>query len=279
MDWLTIAKSLPYEGKRKIKHCALDASMLVSHGQKGYSAYCFRCGPVGFEPHGVLSIAQVLERRKATEELRTSGVVMPRDFSLDIPAPARLWLQKAGITAATAEFYGIGYSKYVNRVIVPVWEDMQLVAVIARRIDKVGPKYVAKMRGSNEYFTSAADPTEAATVVVTEDVLSSIRCGAVYRSYALLGTSTGAASIAGLSSRLEGMADVPPAIAVWLDPDRAGRTASRKLARALRVAGWDAYEVRSERDPKYYSNANIKEFVEGARHHTPKGDEDTEGLL
>lgn len=274
MDWLEIAKSLPYGTKRKVKHCAADRSMIVSHGQKGYSAHCFRCGPVGFEPHGVLTIAQVLERRKATEELATSGVVMPRDFTLDIPPPARLWLQKAGVTAATAEFYGIGYSAYTNRVIVPVWEDMQLVAVLARRIDKIGPKYVAKMRSSNEYFTSATQPTECTTVVVTEDVLSSIRCGATFRSYALLGTGASTATIAGLSRRVEASGSVSPAIAVWLDPDKAGQGASKKYVRALRLAGWDAYAVRSDRDPKYYSNADIKEFVQGARHHTPSGDEE-----
>jgi len=248
--------------------------MIVSHGQKGYSAHCFRCGPVGFEPHGVLSIEQVLERRKATQELQTSGVVMPRDFTLDIPPPARLWLQKAGVTAATAEFYGIGYTAYTNRVVIPVWDDMKLVAVLARRIDKIGPKYVAKMRSSNEYFTSATEPTECTTVVVTEDVLSSIRCGASYRSYALLGTSTGTGSVAGLCIRLAAQQAPSVRVAVWLDPDKAGRVASRKLVRALSLAGWDAYAVRSERDPKYYSNADIKEFVQGARHHAPSGDEE-----
>lgn len=274
MDWLELAKSLPYDGRKKVPHCAADRSMIVSHGAKGYSAHCFRCGPVGWEPHGVLTIAQVLERRKATEELRTSGVVMPRDFTFDIPPPARLWLQKAGITAETAEFYGIGYTPYTNRVIVPVWEDMQLVAVLARRIDMIGPKYVAKMRSTNEYFTSATEVADRTTVVVTEDVLSAIRCGASFRSYALLGTAAGPVSVAGLHVRLAAQQAVGVRVAVWLDPDKAGRVAARKLVRALCLAGWDAHAVRSERDPKYYSNADIKEFVQGARHHTPSGDEE-----
>lgn len=248
--------------------------MIVSHGVKGYSAYCFRCGPIGFAPHGVLTIEQVLERRKATQEMQARGVAMPPDFTLDIPAPARLWLQKAGVTAATAEFYGIGYSAKVNRVVIPVWEHQRLVAVLARRIDKTGPKYIASMRGSNEFFTSASAPAESATVVVTEDVLSAIRCGATYRSYALLGTSTGSGSIAGLCNRLDGQQAADIRVAVWLDPDKAGRVAARKLVRSLCLAGWDAYAVRSERDPKYYSNAEIKEFVSGARHHTPSGDEE-----
>lgn len=248
--------------------------MLVSHSTKGYSAYCFRCGPVGFEAHGVLSIKQVLERRKADEALAQGGVRMPRDFTVDIPAPARLWLQKAGVTAPTAEFYGIGYSPSTNRVIIPVWEDMQQVAVLARAVDGTKPKYIAAMRSSNEYFTSATEPTEAATVVVTEDVLSAIRCGATYRSYALLGTGAGPTTIAGLSKRLETVAGASPTVAVWLDPDKAGRSASKKYIRALRLAGWDAHAVLSDRDPKYYSNADIKEFVEGARHHTPSSDEE-----
>lgn len=248
--------------------------MLVSHTVRGYSAYCFRCGPVGFEPHGTLSIEQVLERRKADKALRENGVNMPRDFTFDIPPPARLWLQKAGVTAHTAEFYGIGYSPTTKRVIVPVWEDMKLVAVLARSVDGTKPKYIASMRSSNEYFTSASEPTEDTTVVVTEDVLSGIRCGAVFRSFALLGTGASPATIAGLSKRVEGLSGVPPAIAVWLDPDKAGQGASKKYVRALRLAGWDAYAVRSDRDPKYYSNAQIKEFVLGARHHPPSGDEE-----
>jgi hypothetical protein len=271
MDWLSIAKALPFEGKRKVKHCGSDRTMLVTHGRVGFSAHCFRCGPVGFKKHGPLSIAQLLERRKANDELQTGGVSLPADFTLEIPAQARLWLQKAGVTAETAAFYGIGYSKRTHRVIIQIWEAGVMVAVLARAVDGSKPKYIAHMRGTNEYFTSATEPTEAATVVVTEDVLSAIRCGAVYRSVAILGTGASSAAVAGLSARL---ADASGAtIAVWLDPDRAGRVASRRIVRALRLAGWDAYAVRSERDPKYYSNAEIKEIVLGAGHHASPGDE------
>lgn len=269
--WLEIAKSLPYGAKRKVKHCATDRSMLVSHGDRGFSAHCFRCGPVGFEPHGTLSIEAVLERRRAGEALARGEVRYPSDFTPDIPTAARLWLSRAGVTAPTAEFYGIGYSPKTGRVVVPVYEDGVLVAVLLRSVNGDKPKYIANMRSNNEYFTSGS--AETGTVVVTEDVLSAIRVGDSYTSIAMLGT---AVSLVGLGPRLEKLG--AQHVAVWLDPDKAGRLAARKLARAVSLAGWPVSTVRSDRDPKYYSNADIKEFVQGARHHTPSRDEKSEGV-
>ena len=65
--------------------------MLVSHNDTGYSAYCFRCGPVGFDPHGYQSIAEIARLKELNAEASVPQTKeLPNDFTLEIPM--RYWL-------------------------------------------------------------------------------------------------------------------------------------------------------------------------------------------
>ena len=94
-------------------------------------------------------------------------------------------------------------------------------------------------------------------MVVTVDFLSAVRVGRIARkAVALLGTSANAEQLAAI---LKGVRR----IAIWLDPDKAGRTAGHKLSRTLQLQGFSVQSIRTERDPKFYSNAEIRRILNG----------------
>ncbi|RZI38064.1 hypothetical protein EGT07_36105, partial [Herbaspirillum sp. HC18] len=84
---------------------------------------------------------------------------------------------------------------------------------------------------------------------------SAVRVGRIAkRCVALLGTSANEhqlAEVRGCKS-----------IALWLDPDRPGRVAARKLERTLALQGFQTKRIRTERDPKFYSNAEIRRLLQ-----------------
>lgn len=282
--WLQQAKALPYGGKAKIQCCGSTPSMIINHNSKGYSGWCFRCSPdegSKFHPHGELSIKQILARREAVQELSRSPVVLPRDFTSEIPDTGRVWLLKAGISAQLSSLYGIGYSEYYRRVIIPVLRDGELDAFIARSVTGESPKYIARMRNpdnalflSNTGFKDRSEESKAVhgafDIVLTEDILSAIRVGRHCASGAVLGTTLSDACIGRIEqgsrpvqqNARQNMAWWEPQetnlrVAVWLDPDAAGRKGSSRIASRLRLSGRNVVEIRTDKDPKYLSDRQI----------------------
>lgn len=284
--WLVQAKKLPYGGKAKIICCGTDPSMIINHTHRGYTGYCFRCSPgegSKFHPHGQLSIKQIAERRAATQELIQNDVLLPKDFTTDIPDAGKVWLLKGGISNLLQKAYSIGYSPYYQRVVIPVYKDGELDAFIARSLTGEKPKYIAKMRNpSNALFVSdtklqfRTDEAQALRskmdFVITEDILSAIRVGRFVPAGAILGTSASDGVLSRIRSCIKGrqvgsslawwepQAD-DSRIAVWLDPDRAGRTGANKLRKALDLAGVQSTYISSGRDPKLLSDREIARIL------------------
>lgn len=263
--WLATAKTLPAGRRIRIECCAQDKSMLVSNEERGYRAYCFRCGPRGFVAHGDFSIDQLKRRREEFALLQEANVRLPHDFTTEIPTNEAVWLYRAGISTEIARHYGFGYSAHLRRVVLPVWSSGELAGFTARSTIGAKPKYIERARNGSVVFH--ADPAIAlpATedwpegsgpdLVLTEDILSAVRVGRIAkRCVALLGTSANAEQ---LSEVLQGAASV----AIWLDPDRPGRVAAQKLERTLALHGYKTKRIRSEQDPKYYSNREIRRLL------------------
>jgi DNA primase len=95
-------------------------------------------------------------------------------------------------------------------------------------------------------------------VVFVEDILSAWRVHwAGFRAAAVLGTSFPSDV---LVAALRGST-----VAIsWLDPDKAGREAHRKLRRAMGLHDQPLYRVQSERDPKLHSNDEIRNYIKEA---------------
>ncbi|MCY1708378.1 toprim domain-containing protein [Pannonibacter sp. SL95] len=269
--WLQIAKTLRPGAKRKIRCCGSDASLIVSDNSKGYGAFCFRCNFKDFAPHGTFSIQQLRERRQALNAIAAGkDFSLPRDFTTDIPDSAALWFLRAGVRHDIASHYGIGYSPFLRRVIVPLYERGEYVGYIARSLDEK-PRYLSKMDpqsvGLFRSDPSLRLPTAPSTgdgirpaLVIVEDVLSAIRVGRLVQlACALLGTS---ASVEKISQALELKPDHENnSAAIWMDGDTAGAAARRTLSRRLDLIGIPVQTIRTHRDPKAYSNREIRSIL------------------
>lgn len=244
--------------------------MMVSHGQKGFSAYCFKCGETHFEPHKDRNLAQLQEAR-AARELQATGseIRLPRDFTLDIPADATPWLTLGGVGPDLARGYGIGYSPSLDRVVIPVYWDGKLTTVQCRAIRPwqkpkyINPKGVARtavLKSRAEFMLPSADPRPD-TCVVVEDGLSAIRVGRLQPAYAALGTSLSADAILDIITKYK-------TVILWLDGDAAGQEAKKAIRLQLIRYGLTVETVVTDKDPKRLTNEEIRTKLY-AGHNSP----------
>lgn len=261
--WLKMARQLPYGQRKKIICCGSDPSMIISHSYKGYSGHCFRSSDHGgFKPHGQLSLDELKQRAAGGQELMAGPIQLPQDFTLEIPPNKMLWLLKAGVGYELARKYGIGYSARSNRVILPVYQDNELIAFTARAVDGEKPKYIARHKHGYNSAIFSSDPStilphrygSLGVVVIVEDYLSCVRVGRITPTVAFLGTSNKADAL------LPKLGSDTKAV-IWMDPDKAGRNGRNNLARSLSLFGIEPILLNSKRDPKFYSNREIRELI------------------
>jgi DNA primase len=239
--------------------------MLVSNGDKGYGAYCFRCGTKHFEPHGMFSIDDLKRRRFELDYSSTTTIKLPKDFTTEIPPREAVWLYKWGVSARLAELYGIGYSATMRRIVIPIMQDGELVGTIARSTIGEKPKYLERVN-AGVVFSSKPDlvlPAKTDTggsslpdLVITEDVVSGIRVGRITQAVAILGTSIDTRQILGC------LRSSPRSVAVWLDNDKAGRQGSATVYRALSLQGLNVSVLFTGKDPKAYSNSELRSLLD-----------------
>jgi hypothetical protein len=273
--WEKIARKLPCGRTVRTKCCKDDQSLVISHTEKGYSAFCFRCGKDSskFVPHGARSTEEILRHRRELESYLSdrSTLYLPSDFKVmhkDVPSEAWLWFLKSGVSSLLCETYGFGYSESLGRVVLPVRSPKgDLLAVQSRAIykDQV-PKYVTRTSGvPNVYFESDDDLLLTQefknSLVITEDILSSARVGRVIPSLSTLGTYLSDKVV--VRSAMEQREHVY----IWYDGDQAGVDGSHKAKKVLDLMGVPNTIIETKLDPKEYSNDKITQIVKSVENH------------
>ena len=262
MEWLEAAQQLPLGHKRRINHdCSEGKDMLVSHNDTGYSAYCFRCGPVGFNPHGYQSIAEIarLKELNAVASVPQSKE-LPNDFTLEIPADKFTWLAKGGISVSSARSNSIGWSNRLQRIVMPVLSAEGLLLYWQARAVCPGqsPKYTNPSVSKADIIYYAGDPADRSRVIVTEDILSAIRVGAHCPAACILGTKVSDSQAAQLSTF--------DRVSFWLDPDEAGHRGAAAGKRTLGLVT-RADIITSTEDPKCLSDREMREILQLTPNH------------
>lgn len=268
--WLDIAKSLPC-GRSVRVHCPdctkKDRSQIISHSDKGYSAYCFRCGSDSrrFKPHGVRSLSELIRHRKELDDyINDIGeMALPDDFTLDIPPIGLRWLLQAGVSAPVAKHYQFGWSEKMARVVMPVFDGGHRLRTTQSRAvyPDQKPKYMNKRSGD---MTSVAFYSDDALLlgdplcegyVITEDILSCVRTGRLLPSVSTLGTN--------LSDKLAvgGLRRLGAPAYIWYDGDEAGINGARKARKTLTLLGVPCKIIKTELDPKEYNNDEIRDII------------------
>lgn len=273
MSWLSLAQNLPL-GRTSRCDCpecgegTNTNAAIINHSTRGYSLFCHACGYNPFENKGEQTLAElkrIQDLNDAAERFTDENVRLPPDFSKTIPLVGRLWLYSGGITPSVWEEYGIGYSDTLHRVIIPVYGDTGLVWYQGRAVhDGQRPKYLNPTcaKDGRLFFSHNVDLINESTIIICEDILSAIRVGRATRrnlgdkfvGASLLGTKLCTSSIVQLGefARVIG----------WFDNDNAGREAARTLYKSVSVLT-DVTILRSEKDPKRYSDDDINLMLKG----------------
>lgn len=261
-SWLPQAQALPLGQKERTSHdCGPGDVLLVQHTDKGWSGWCYRCADKGWVPkplpslHERLAIQSAQEAAEAAMERDPTPPQPPTYNIAEWPLEARVWLYKAALTNEDIERLGYYWHAPSKRVVLPVIQNGQVVYWQARRIYDGHPaKYINLRvpRGSVVPCYGSGN-----SIVLTEDILSSVRCGMSAESWSLMGTQLCPPVLAKL------MKDGRPVL-IWLDPDPGGWRAIPAIRRSLDLAGIKYHVINSEKDPKYYSRAEIAQIIKEA---------------
>jgi hypothetical protein len=255
-EWLDSAQALPLGVSKRVKHCNHNTTMKISHDEDGYHAYCFRCSEGGFKKHGIQRIRDVFAEK---EFCYAKDVRLPSDYTLDVPSTAAVWYYSVGISARTAREYGIGFSRNLDRVILPVYHDGSLAVVQARAVRPgMQPKYLNQAGNNKASVLFKSHNTEGDTVCVTEDILSCIRVGEVIPCVSCMGTSMSDAQAAALMRYKN--------VIIWLDNDEAGHKGALRMHKKLRGV-MNSCILTAQHDPKCYDREHISELLRGSVVH------------
>lgn len=280
-SWLPHAERLAPGQRARIGHdCGPGKVLIVENKADGWSGYCFRCDDHGWKYKPLPSLGERLAQRTAQRQAEVAleeDPAPPQPCVFDTaewPLEARVWLYKAALTTEDIAALGYYYHPPTKRVVIPVLDKGELIYWQARRIfGEAGPKYINPVvpRGSvvPRYGSGPA-------IVLTEDILSAVRCGMAAEAWCLMGVKLCEPVLARL------MADGRPVL-IWLDPDKAGWNGAAAISRTLALAGVPHAVVNSAKDPKFHSRAEVAQQIQEAltsvtRHHTVAGTQVSEGV-
>ena len=255
--WLQIARDLPLNGQVQTKcpeNCGSGEKLSVTHSHKSYWCNCYRCGYTASEWKGKQTLADLARIRELNETANKLELTLdlPNDFTTEIPRQGRDWLHQAGITEQVWRKYRFGYSEYLERVVLPVYDDEDNLIWFQCRALQAGqkPKYLQPARERGKVmFQVRRDTKTNGRVVVVEDILSAIRVGKHENTASLLGTkiTTSQAAELGKSSQ----------VITWLDSDGAGRKGSYSIRKTLSLIT-EVKNIVTKLDPKELSDKDIR---------------------
>lgn len=186
-------------------------------------------------------------------ELRTPHNlhVFPEDFTNELPDKVKAWLYVHHFSPNDIIWHDIGWSDCYQRMILHQhrqwWEGRSF-----NKDSKV--KYLSASKKHpwtylHHYQTG---------IVIVEDIISAMRISKYSNVIALRGTSLNE------EHRRIVVANATN-FKIWLDSDKAGTDAARKMRKHLELFG-DVQVISSEKDPKCYSNGEILKIIEETNH-------------
>lgn len=247
-----IGERLSYGGSIRCKCCGQDDSMTITKNPNSIVWYCFRCKNKGIDWLESRTIKDLREAHKVSA--RSIECKLPDDYTTDIPVEGLLWLRKYGITQHEQEYFSIGYSKRYARLVLPLYDDGELILMQLRALgESQTPKYlnVFSANKSRPIFRNVVYWEER--IVLTEDILSAIKVRRVCSSMPILGTSLSDSILLKLIHTKE--------VVLWLDADTAGQDATLKGIKRLKLMGIKVFRIDPEHvplDPKEYPTAAIE---------------------
>lgn len=260
-EWLPQAQQLREGESRRVDHvCGGGATLKIGHEADRWHAWCFRCSDGGIEDKPKESWQARLDRlakERDHDDTIEASVQLPSPANFDVtswPAPARVWLYKAGIGLPEIAQLGAYWHEPSARVVLPVFEGDEVRYWQAR-----DPEWTRKSKRA-KYINPSVDKRdvlpkygEGDLLVLCEDILSAFRVGQLTEAWAMMGTDFPAHIAAQIQPGRK--------VAVMLDPDAAGRGAGRDIVNQLQLMGHPAQRVELRADPKLLSRRELQQWI------------------
>ncbi len=210
------------------RHPCMDCGSSDGLAEYADGTYCFSCN-------------------KSTKKINLSNIQV-EDISdhssitkQPIPAFVKRWLSQYDIGHALIERHCLSWSVGHNRLVVPIIEAHSApTAAWLRSIDStVTPKWLyVGPKPTELLYLHTLNNVAYNAICVVEDALSAIRVSELMDVVSLGGTNAS-------SERLSQILLQYSSIVLWLDGDKAGQIASKKLRPIV--------QIRTKKDPKLFS--------------------------
>lgn len=215
--------------------------------------YCHNCGHKGRMTHGKFRRLGITGRVRGTTSVdKDKWVYNPHYWA----AEAYQWVSQYEITDEEIREYKLAWDTDQNRVILPYYRGTTLLGYQMRSIlPGVKPKYISKRIVKDPCYFSTDSAFEK--IILTEDMLSAIKCGRYGTGIALMGTHMNMRLLADLIKRK------PKQVTVFLDNDnREVCRAQVKLKSSIEsVLDLSVTIVRSNKDPKEHTHTELEELL------------------
>jgi hypothetical protein len=256
----------------------IGKALTITRTSTGCIYNCYRCGLEGYP--GVIGISsnpsQALRRIKEIRNERKHcnnhndnySISLPRDFinlliGTNIPPQAHAWVYKYELDDNDISTYNIGYSYKLERVILPIYNNTELMAWQGRdiyykrnkelfkqgKIKRSPLKYYTeynkyKYNNNKIYFKLNNILNKKDKLIIVEDILSCIKLYNKfnYNVIALLNSTIHDKLVQDLELNKYKQ------VYLWLDWD--ARVKSIKASRKLQALGINTRSIRTELDPK-----------------------------
>lgn len=211
------------------------------------SYYCFSCGYCKASS-GLSKITQV-------QQVPRKPLSLPRDVTTTLSRDAEEFLGKYDITLTDISNNTILWSPWYERVIFPVLGAKgDLLAWQGRYLGTKENQAKWYSQGDLKSICHVLGNSKARVLVLTEDIISAIKVAHIpqVKTMPIFGSHIS-------TQRLLQIKQLCDTICVWLDKDK--EKESLKFAKTAREFGIPAVSIITDKDPKDYTNDEIKEWL------------------
>lgn len=242
--------------------CSVSTSqcLQVYPSAAGSMLYCHACREklwIPFEgKHSeyVQRKAQQEEQAELKKLRQSKDWSLPEDFSRTLPAAELAWLTKCGWGPELINKNNVGWSKKLQRTIIPLsvgWQGRSNEKGTKQKWHTQTPQtYQFYLDGSPIPWPYAAINNYLhRTIVVVEDVMSAARISKHYITLCAMGTP-----------KKPPVSTVGCVWALWFDSDKAGQAARDSWRKDLMWGNY-VWQISTEKDPKLYTDKEIEEYI------------------
>jgi len=206
------------------------------------SKYCFSCG--------YWESTKQLPNFKNRSKKPVVSIALPEDITANIPIEIKQYLKQFNITDRDISKYHIYWSPIEQRICFPIQINNMLLGWQGRSLTRK-PKWFSQ--GLDDFVIYLTN-NKTNTIVLVEDIISAINVGKQPLSCCCL-----FGSIVSLR-RIQQLHKLRyDKFILWLDKDK--ERESIKRAEELRCLGFNCYSLVTDKDPKYYTQDEIKNLL------------------